>query len=294
MDLDRAGQWISRWDAQQQWYMPDREERFTVLIDAAEAGAGRDDPLVLDLGCGPGSLAVRLLDRMPAARVVAIDTDPLLLDLGRAAFAGRSGLRFVDQDMRRPGWAGALGLDRAADAAVSTTALHWLDAAQLRAMYAELATVLRPGGLMLDGDHLKEDEAAVPVLARSGTPSASEVPAGSAAMSTRKTGRPGGKRRPRTRNWPALPLSARGAGSVRTITARSRCCLCSTSRRCARPGSPRSARSGSTARTASSAPSPLPDRPGPPTARRASDAERPPRPFGGGAASTQRHGTMAL
>jgi SAM-dependent methyltransferase len=67
----------------------------------------------------------------------------------------------VGQDLRKPGWAPALGLDRPADAAVSTTALHWLDAAQLRAMYAELATVLRPGGLLLDGDHLREDEAAV-------------------------------------------------------------------------------------------------------------------------------------
>ena len=158
-------QWISRWDSQQQWYMPDREERFTVLIDAVEAGAGRDDPLVLDLGCGPGSLTVRLLDRMPAARVVAVDTDPLLLALGRAAYGGRAGLRFADQDLRSPGWAAALNLERPADAAVSTTALHWLDVAQLRAMYAELATVLRPGGLLLDGDHLKEDEAAVPVLA---------------------------------------------------------------------------------------------------------------------------------
>jgi SAM-dependent methyltransferase len=168
VDLDRAEQWIDRWDAQQEWYMPDREERFTVLIDAVEAGVGRDDPLVLDLGCGPGSLAVRLLHRMPAARVVAVDTDPLLLALGGAAFGGRSGLRFVDRDLRKAGWGPALGLDRPADAAVSTTALHWLDAAQLRAMYAELATVLRPGGLMLDGDHLKEDEAAVPALARLG------------------------------------------------------------------------------------------------------------------------------
>jgi trans-aconitate methyltransferase len=107
VDLDRARQWLSRWDAQQEWYMPDREERFTVLIDAVEAGADRDDPLVLDLGCGPGSLAVRLLDRMPAARVVAIDTDPLLLVLGRAAYGGRAGLRFADQDLRRPGWAAA-------------------------------------------------------------------------------------------------------------------------------------------------------------------------------------------
>ena len=168
MDRDQAVRWVSRWDAQQEWYMPDREERFTVLIDAVEAGVGRDDPLVLDLGCGPGSLAVRLLDRMPAARVVAIDTDPLLLALGRAAHRDRPGLRFTDQDLRVPGWASRLGLRRAADAAVSTTALHWLDGAQLRAMYAELATVLRPGGLLLDGDHLLEDEAAAPGLARLG------------------------------------------------------------------------------------------------------------------------------
>jgi SAM-dependent methyltransferase len=168
LDTDRAVQWITRWDAQQEWYMPDREERFTVLIDAVEAGTDRHDPLVLDLGCGPGSLAVRLLDRMPAARVVAVDTDPLLLALGRAAYGGRPGLRFADQDLRNPGWAAALGLPRPADVAVTTTALHWLGAAQLRAMYAELATVLRPGGLMLDGDHLLEDEAAVPALARLG------------------------------------------------------------------------------------------------------------------------------
>jgi trans-aconitate methyltransferase len=34
---------------------------------------------VLDLGCGPGSLAARLLERLPAASVVAIDSYPLLL-----------------------------------------------------------------------------------------------------------------------------------------------------------------------------------------------------------------------
>src|SRR5947208_11710863 len=106
--------------------MPDREERFAAMIDAVEVGAGRPDPLVLDLGCGPGSLAVRLLDRIPAARVVAVDTDPLLLALGRAAYGGRSGLRFVDQDLRKPGWAPALGLDRRAGAAGSPPAPHWV------------------------------------------------------------------------------------------------------------------------------------------------------------------------
>jgi SAM-dependent methyltransferase len=167
-DLGRAvaRRWVDRWDAQQQGYMPDREERFTALIDAVEAGAGRADPLVLDLGCGPGSLAVRLLDRFPVATVIGIDSDPLLLALGRAAYGGRAGLRFTDLDLRAAGWASALGLDRTADIAVSTTALHWLAVPALRAMYAELATVLRPGGLLLDGDHFAEDETAAPVLAR--------------------------------------------------------------------------------------------------------------------------------
>ncbi|MDH2430267.1 class I SAM-dependent methyltransferase [Sphaerisporangium sp. TRM90804] len=157
--------WIERWDRQQEGYLPDREERFTALIDAVEAGAGRPDPLVLDLGCGPGSLAARLVDRVPGARVVAIDADPLLLALGRASHAGRPELRFEDLDLRTPGWAAALRLDRQADVAVSTTALHWLPEPALRTMFAELHGVLRPGGLFLNGDHFDVQDVS-PGLAR--------------------------------------------------------------------------------------------------------------------------------
>ncbi len=154
LTTNAARTWISRWDRQQEGYLTDREERFTVLIDAVEAGTARPDPLVLDLGCGPGSLSSRLLDRLPNATIVAIDTDPLLLALAREANAGRTGLRFADLDLGAPGWAASLGLDRPVDAAVSTTALHWLDETSLRAAYAELASVLRPGGLFLNGDQL--------------------------------------------------------------------------------------------------------------------------------------------
>ncbi len=166
LSQDAAQAWIARWDRQQECYLPDREDRFTALIDAVEEGAGRPDPLVLDLGCGPGSLAVRLLDRVPAATVIAIDDDPVLLTLGRTACSGRPGLSFADVDLGAAGWPSRLGLDRQADAAVSTTALHWLAAPELAAMYAELAGVLRPGGLLLDGDHLKVDETDSPTLAR--------------------------------------------------------------------------------------------------------------------------------
>ncbi|WP_188197033.1 class I SAM-dependent methyltransferase [Nonomuraea sp. SYSU D8015] len=156
---DVALEWITRWDRQQEHNLPDREERFTALIDAVEA-LGRPDPLVIDLGCGPGSLSVRLLDRLPKATVVPVDADPLLLGLGRAAYPQ---LTFVSADLRTSGWTELLGLDRPADAAVSTTALHWISEPDLRRVYGELASVLRPGGVLLNGDHMISD---TPVLAR--------------------------------------------------------------------------------------------------------------------------------
>jgi Methylase of polypeptide chain release factors len=67
LDRDTAREWIERWDRQQEESLPDREDRFTALIDAVEEGTIRPDPLVLDIGCGPGSLGVRLLARLPRA-----------------------------------------------------------------------------------------------------------------------------------------------------------------------------------------------------------------------------------
>jgi len=162
---DVARDWIDRWDRQQETNLADREERFTTLIDAVEIGVGRPDPLVLDLGCGPGSLAARLLDRLPDATVIAIDVDPVLLALGRACYGDLPGLRFVDLDLAVPGWTGRLDLDRPVDAAVSTTALHWLAPARLRDMYGEIAGVMRPGGLLLNGDHFHRGDTAPTIAA---------------------------------------------------------------------------------------------------------------------------------
>jgi SAM-dependent methyltransferase len=163
LDQQTAREWIERWDRQQEVELPDREDRFVALIDAVEAGAGREDPIVLDVGCGPGSLAVRLKERLPRAMIIGIDADPVTLALARAAHPD---LRVVDLDLRVAGWPARLGLDRPADVAVSTTALHWLREPELRAFYAELATTLKPGGLMLNGDHFKVDAKQYPVLAR--------------------------------------------------------------------------------------------------------------------------------
>ncbi len=146
--------WLDRWDRQQQFYLPDREERFAVIADVVEDATRRPDPLVVDLGVGPGSLAIRLLDRLPQARVVGVDADPLLLGLASAGYGDRTGLRLIEHDLRMDGWVDALDLDRAPDAFVSTTALHWLTHGQLAALYMTCAESLRAGGVLVNGDHL--------------------------------------------------------------------------------------------------------------------------------------------
>jgi len=145
--------WLQRWDAQQTSYLPLREERFAVMIDAVEVTSG-PAPLVLDLAAGPGSLAQRLLARLPAARAVAVDVDPVLLAMGRSVLGNQGGrLAWAEADLRAPGWTVALPEARF-DAVLSTTALHWLPPADILRVCHDVGGLLRPGGVFLNGDHL--------------------------------------------------------------------------------------------------------------------------------------------
>jgi len=149
--------WLKRWEAQQGHYLPERESRFGVMIDILRAMVG-DAPAVIDLGCGPGSLAQRVADRLPHAHVVAVDADPLLLELGRQAVGDRGGrIRWVDADLRDPELVKRIDLKEVADAAISTTALHWLSPDELFVLFGRLTQLLRPGGVFINGDHLTFD-----------------------------------------------------------------------------------------------------------------------------------------
>ncbi|KAA9149443.1 class I SAM-dependent methyltransferase [Amycolatopsis acidicola] len=154
---DRALYWLERWDRQQEYYMPDREERFAVLADVLDELVPRPDALIVDLGVGPGSTARRLLDRFPDATIVGVDADPLLLGLADLAY-GSARFRTVSADLREDGWYEKLGLDRAPDAFVSTTALHWMNRDPLRELIATCGRALGEGGVFVDADHLYEGE----------------------------------------------------------------------------------------------------------------------------------------
>lgn len=162
IDARLAQEWVQRWDRQQERYMADREERFTVVADVvAELTTAR--PQVLDLGCGPGSLSDRLGRRLPRASLLGVDNDRLLLELGRSCYPG---VTFAEADMAAADWPARAGVPEQVDAAVSSTALHWMAAEDLEQLYRQLGELLRPGGVFVNADHLMSGSPVLDVLSR--------------------------------------------------------------------------------------------------------------------------------
>ncbi|MCQ9386749.1 class I SAM-dependent methyltransferase [Brevibacterium moorei] len=174
-----AARLVAAWDAQQAALVNRREDRFSTVVAlvvrmlTSRAEAPTASALtVLDLGCGPGSLSARVLERLPGVHVIGVDYDPALLHLAATHLAEAYPRRFhpLDSDLAGCGWAEAVSALLSAEAlppigaVVSSTALHWLHPAQLVDVYTRAAGLLPAGGLLLDADHLRYDSVAEPFL----------------------------------------------------------------------------------------------------------------------------------
>lgn len=120
----------------------------TVPLSSATAA-----PRVLDLGAGTGLLSEQILARVPAAR-------PTLLD-GSADMLARAASRLsvhapelVVADFSAPLPAGPF------DAVVSALAIHHLDDAAKRDLFARIHAVLTPGGVFVNAEQIQGRDAA--------------------------------------------------------------------------------------------------------------------------------------
>jgi SAM-dependent methyltransferase len=146
--------WQRSWDRQQEWYMPDREERFRVMLDMVEALTG-PAPRVLDLACGTGSITARLLARLPGATSTCVDLDPALLAIARGTFAADARVTLVTADLTAPDWTAALP-HTSFDAVLTATALHWMHDGPRATLYRQVAGLVRDGGVFLNADHMPD------------------------------------------------------------------------------------------------------------------------------------------
>ena len=147
--------WQESWDRQQEWYMPDREDRFRVMLDMVEAVVG-PKPRVLDLACGTGTITARLLARFPKAVSTGVDLDPALLTIAEGTFRGDDRVSFVTADLMDPEWTSGLPYD-SYDAVLTATALHWLHSEPLAALYGRIAELVRDGGVFMNADHMIDE-----------------------------------------------------------------------------------------------------------------------------------------
>src|SRR5262245_62538195 len=97
---------------------------------------------VLDLGCGPADIPIRLAAAWPPARVVAVDASPAMLALAREAARNRqSRVSLICARVLHVPLA-----DRTFDAVISNSLLHHLpDPAVL---WHDVARLVRPGGIV--------------------------------------------------------------------------------------------------------------------------------------------------
>jgi ubiquinone/menaquinone biosynthesis C-methylase UbiE len=113
-----------------------------IAIDLSGSLARQPGPRIVDIGAGPGGLAVALAEQFPDARITIVDIDTAMATLA-AARAAREGID--DQVHISVGDVAAIPLaDASVDLVTSSFSVHhWPDA---EAGFTEVRRVLRPGG----------------------------------------------------------------------------------------------------------------------------------------------------
>jgi tRNA (cmo5U34)-methyltransferase len=125
--------------------IPHRREGESTLLEFLPERIDR----FLDLGSGGGRLLGLVKAARPNAEAVAVDFSAAMLDVLRETCCGDAKTRVVEHDLSSP--LPELGKF---DAVVSSFAIHHLRHERKRSLYSEIFSMLNPGGMFLNLEHV--------------------------------------------------------------------------------------------------------------------------------------------
>jgi len=126
----------------------------------------------VDLGCGTGELSLRILARLPAVQVVAVDYSPRMLARAKEKIEAAG---WGDRWRGYEGDFGDLVPFPACDACVSSLAIHHLDNGMKQALFGRIAEALTPGGWFWNGDPVLPEAPWLATVYQEARPPAAEV-----------------------------------------------------------------------------------------------------------------------
>jgi SAM-dependent methyltransferase len=152
-DDDYVAEWAERFVP-----TPERLELFEVFLSELTSRVPPDG-CVVEVGIGPGFLAEHLLRAMPEIRYCGVDfSDPMLANARQRLMPYSARVAYVQADLVKDRWWTDIPVP--VNAIVSTWALHDLGSQEnVEVVYASCARVLQGGGMLLNGDFIKPDEA---------------------------------------------------------------------------------------------------------------------------------------
>lgn len=141
--------WLARWERFQATYIPERAVQFDLIARYAVEFGGRDMVRAIDLCAGPASLGAALLARAPGARVIGVEIDPFLVELGRRG-RPQASILWEHADLRHAGW--TVPLPGPYDVVLCSTAMHWFNDEETTEIYRETASIVRRRGALIVAD----------------------------------------------------------------------------------------------------------------------------------------------
>jgi SAM-dependent methyltransferase len=134
--------------------IPLAQEQISVMMSILKS---RTKPVenFLDLGCGDGILGAAILGEYPSSRGVLADFSEAMLRQAREQLKeyGEQ-LVFEDVDYGDPAWVKQMQAYCPFDAIVSGYSIHHQPDARKREIYAEIFSLLKPGGWFVNVEHI--------------------------------------------------------------------------------------------------------------------------------------------